>query len=85
MKTHRFLALGLALAAVTTLQAQQYHDSSTSELGQATASSHGLNFERIKVNYLRCLYSDVPGVVESALGHVTYMRIAYPTTPGTSE
>ena len=78
MKTHRFLALGLAFAAVTTLQAQQYHDSSTSESDQATASIQGLNFERIKVNYLSCLHSDVPGVVESALGHVTYMRIAFP-------
>lgn len=37
-----------------------------------------LDFQKVGANYLLCLNSDLPGVVESALGHVTLMRIKYP-------
>jgi len=49
--------------------------------GEQTAvrqSQRNMNTPRIVTNYLRCLDCDVPGVVETALGHVAYMRIAYP-------
>ena len=37
-----------------------------------------LDFPKVQTNYLRTLNSEIPSVVESALGHVTLMRIAYP-------
>jgi hypothetical protein len=76
MKTQTILAIGLALMATTTTRAQQNESLDTSARQQATG--HIFNFDRVRVNYLKCLSADNPGVVESALGHVTYMRIVFP-------
>ncbi|MCX6141958.1 MAG: hypothetical protein NTZ35_01940 [Ignavibacteriales bacterium] len=78
MKTHKFLTIGLAFVAVTSVRAQLPGETMDSAVVRQPASEHVLNFDRITRNYLRCLCSDNAGVIESALGHVTYMRIAYP-------
>jgi hypothetical protein len=76
MKTQTILAIGLTIMAATTTRAQQNESFDTSARQQTT--SHVFNFDKIRINYLKCLSSDNPGVVESALGHVTYTRIAFP-------
>jgi hypothetical protein len=78
MKSHRFLAVALAFTVASSGQAQQQHTSSDSKVAEPRASHHVVTMAMIAQNYLSCLRSDNPGVVESALGHVTYLRIAYP-------
>jgi hypothetical protein len=79
MKTTRALFMGFALIAATAADAQNIADMSMARRSNAREESHkALNFPRVETNYLNNLNSDVPGVVESALGHITLMRIAYP-------
>jgi hypothetical protein len=80
MKTQRALFVGLAFtAAAITAHAQSSADfSDTGTLNTREDSRKVLNFKRVEMNYLVNLNSAIPGVVESALGHVTLMRIAYP-------
>jgi hypothetical protein len=76
MKTRTILAIGFAFMAATGTRAQQNQSLDTP--GQNQATGNVFKFDRVKINYLKCLSADNPGVVESALGHVTYMRIAFP-------
>jgi hypothetical protein len=79
MKTHGALVIGLALTAAIAVHAQDFAD--LSKDGNSHSREYSpkvLNFQRVEKNYLSTLSSDVPGVVESALGHVTLMRIVYP-------
>jgi hypothetical protein len=78
MRTHKILAFGLAFVAVTAVRAQQQRESSDPAVAGPQVSNRVLHLDKIAQNYLRCLNADNPGVVESALGNVTYMRIAYP-------
>jgi hypothetical protein len=79
MKTHRALVIGLALTAAVAARAQDIAALSKAEISHSREySPKVLNFQKVEANYLLNLNSDVPGVVESALGHVTLMRIAYP-------
>jgi hypothetical protein len=80
MKTHKALIFGLALTAAVAAQAQDLAELSKAEIPHPReASRKVLNFQKVEANYLLTLNSDIPGVVESALGHVTLMRIVYPT------
>jgi hypothetical protein len=79
MKTTRALVMGLALIATTAANAQDIAGMSMVKRSNAREESRKtLNFSRVETNYLNNLNSEVPGVVESALGHITLMRIAYP-------
>jgi hypothetical protein len=79
MKTHRALVIGLALTTAIAAHAQDIAQLSKAEVSHSReVSPKVLNFQKVEVNYLANLNSDIPGVVESALGHVTLMRIAYP-------
>ena len=79
MKACRIFAIGVAIAAVTAANAQ----TSDEPLKVRTAifgdsRDKAVDLKKIKNSYLRCLSSRNPGVVESALTHVTHMRIACP-------
>jgi len=79
MKTYRFLAIGVAIAAVGAASAQTSEERvvvQTAIFGDTRDQT--LDLKNIKNSYLRCLSSRNPGVVESALTHVTHMRIAHP-------
>jgi hypothetical protein len=79
MKTHKALIIGLALTAAISAHAQDIAKLSKTESSYSREYSRkALDFKKVETNYLFCLNSDVPSVVESALGHVTVMRIAYP-------
>jgi hypothetical protein len=79
MKTTRALVIGLALTAAVTAYAQDIAELSKSSSSHAPRESYrALNFQRVETNYLVNLNSPLPSVVESALGHVTLMRILYP-------
>lgn len=77
MKTQKSLVTAIFVIATVVAQAQD---------GGTLAKYDPPNIERhtrigmplMVKNYLSCLHSDIPGVVESALGHVTYIRIAWP-------
>jgi hypothetical protein len=79
MKTTRALVIALALTAAGTACAQDIAElSKTDRSSSARESYRVLNFRLVEVNYLVNLNSPLPSVVESALGHVTLMRIKYP-------
>jgi len=79
MNTTRVLVIGLAFTATAATQAQDIASATMIKRSPATEESRRtLNFPRVEANYLLNLHSDIPGVVESALGHITLMRIAYP-------
>lgn len=79
MKTTKALFMGLALIAATAADAQNMAEMSMGKRTNARDESRKtLNFPVVETNYIHNLNSEVPGVVESALGHVTLMRIAYP-------
>jgi hypothetical protein len=77
MKTYKSLVTAIFVIATVIAQAQ--------DVGTLTKNTSANNERHTRIgiplivkNYLRCLDSDVPTVVESALGHVAYMRIASP-------
>ena len=79
MKTRSALIIGFALTAAVAAQAQNIAQLSTTEVSHSRDNSPKiLNFQKVEANYLLTLNSDVSAVVESALGHVTLMRIKYP-------
>jgi len=78
MKNHKAFIVAITVVAASTGLAQYSVEPPAPAAAQRHVASHGRNFERIQRNYLLCLNSENVGVVESALGHVTYMRIAYP-------
>ena len=79
MKTHRALVIGIALIAAIVARAQDLAVLPKTEVSHSRENSRKvLDFQKVEVNYLACLNSPIPGVVESALGHITLMRIAYP-------
>ncbi len=79
MKTRIVLLLAFSLAAPMAVQAQNMATLSKAESSPFRDTSRRiLNFQKVQSNYLRTLSSNIPSVVESALGHVTLMRIAYP-------
>lgn len=79
MKTTKALIIGLALIATTAAQAQDIASMSLAKRSHTgDESRRTLNFPKVEANYLISLNSGVPQVVESALGHITLMRIAYP-------
>jgi hypothetical protein len=79
MKIHRTLVIGLALTAAIAAHAQDLAELPMAKISHSReATRKVLNFQMVEANYLLNLNSDIPGVVESALGHVTLMRIAYP-------
>jgi hypothetical protein len=79
MKTTRALFIGFALTAAVTACAQDIAEMSKINHSRTPKESYKvLNFQRVEANYLVNLNSPLPSVVESALGHVTLMRILYP-------
>jgi hypothetical protein len=79
MKIHKALIIGFALTTSTVACAQNLAIRSVAEDSQTREGTvKVLNCKKAEMNYLVSLNSGVPGVVESALGHVTLMRIAYP-------
>jgi len=78
MNTYKGLVTAAMLTAAATLQAQDLAASAQGE------NLSGLRQTRVPVqliikNYVKCLDSDLPPIVESALGHVACMRIALPS------
>jgi hypothetical protein len=77
MKTYKSLVAAMFVIATVVAQAQ---DSGT--LAKNSPANNKcltrIGIPLIVKNYLRCLDSDISGIVESALGHVTYMRIVWP-------
>ena len=79
MKTHRALIMGFALTAAIAARAQDLAVLRDAEASHTWETSRKvLNLPKYEVNYLACLNSQIPGVVASALGHVTLMRIEFP-------
>jgi hypothetical protein len=79
MKTTRALVISLALVSTMAVQAQDLASASVFNRSDIREGFHkALNFPVVEANYLNSLNSEIPGVVESALGHITLMRIAYP-------
>ena len=80
MKTIKVLAIGLVVSATTIAcsPSQSEHLAIDGPLSGKKKNSSGLDFQKIERNYLVCLSSRNSGIVESALGHVIYMRIAFP-------
>ena len=79
MKTHRALIIGFVLTAAMAAHAQDLAVLRNSETSHSRDISRKiLNLQKYEVNYLACLNSEIAGVVESALGHVTLMRIEFP-------
>ena len=78
MKTYKSLAIALLFGTTAIVRAQ---DAGTVSQSFEPISAHQsrVGVPLIVKNYLSCLNSDVPSIVESALGHVTYMRIVWPT------
>jgi hypothetical protein len=78
MKTYQAIAVGLALLAATTAQAQ--NPASLAKTGNSSRLEQyaHLDFDKIEKTYLNCLNSDNQGVVEAAIGMVTYIRVAFP-------
>jgi len=80
MKTRTALVIGLALSAAVAANAQDVAVLSKDGPSHSREYVNSvLNFPVVKANYLLSLQSESVGVVESALGHVTLMRIKYPT------
>lgn len=80
MKTHTALFIGLALTAAISARAQDLAQLSKTETSHSREyPSKVLDIRKAEANYLSNLNSDIAGIVESALGHVTLMRITYPT------
>jgi len=79
MKTIKVLTIGLVVSATTIAcsPSQGEHLAIDGSLSGKKISS-GLDFQKIERDYLVCLSSRNSGIVESALGHVIYMRIAFP-------
>jgi hypothetical protein len=77
MNTTKVLIAGLTLfASVAAGQGQ----TNAADVPSTTPIEQGrrLDFKKTAFAYLLCLNSPNQGVVESALGHVAFMRIAYP-------
>jgi hypothetical protein len=73
------MSAAVLLVMIATASASpQESRASQEEQKTVSQSQQRMNMPRILTNYQRCLDSDVPGVVEAALGHLTYMRVAYP-------
>ena len=77
MKTYMSAAVVLVMMATASAKPQESQVPQQEQTPVPQSQQH-MNLPRIVTNYQRCLDSDVPGVVEAALGHLTYMRIAYP-------
>jgi hypothetical protein len=79
MKTYQAVALGLTLLATVAAQAQQSESLSKAETKSARLERYQhLDFDKVEKNYLKCLNSENQGVVEAAIGVVTYIRVAFP-------
>jgi len=79
MKTSKILAIGLIVSATAAACSSSQRALSTAErplTGIKQAS--GLDLQKIESNYLTCLSSGNSGVVESALGQLIYLRVAFP-------
>jgi hypothetical protein len=77
MKTYLSVAVVMVMMATSTARPQESRTLQGEKTPVSQSQQH-MSMPRILTNYQRCLDSDVPGVVEAALGHLTYMRIAYP-------
>jgi hypothetical protein len=77
MKTYKSLVAAMFVIATIVAQAQ---DAGTLARNTSPNSGRhtGIGTPLIVKNYLRCLDSDIPMVVESALDNVTCARIAWP-------
>jgi hypothetical protein len=75
MKTGMKVAVALIALAASAAVAQ---DTGAAQREQTTDRPTRISMNVIVKSYGRCLNSDIQGVVEAALGHVTYVRIAYP-------
>jgi len=75
----RYMSIAVVTIMMATASARPQGSVTMQGEQSVVRHNHGLtNLTRIVTNYQRCLESDVPGVVEAALGHLTYMRIAFP-------
>lgn len=79
MKTLTLLVIGFALSATAVACSPSQRELLTTESSTSgNGASSGLDLRKIEKSYLACLSSGNSGVVESALGQVIYLRIAYP-------
>jgi hypothetical protein len=80
MKTTTALLLGLAMVAATSMRAQEPSVQTKDEprYFSAVECYKQANIAKITTGYLRCLASENHGAVESAIAHVTFIRIALP-------
>jgi hypothetical protein len=79
MKSIKMLAIGFVVSATTAACSPSQRELSRIEYTiPGNASSRTLDFQKIESNYLVCLGSGNSGVVESTLGHLIYMRVAFP-------
>lgn len=79
MKTVKMLAIGFVVSASTVACSPSQRALSTDE-GPVSGNerSSSLDLQKFERNYLVCLSSGNSGVVESALGQLIHMRIAFP-------
>jgi hypothetical protein len=77
MKTFTGFVLAALMVATAAARPQDAGTITKNNAGSEVRISR-VGFPLIIKNYMHCLDSDIPSVVESALGHVTFMRIAFP-------
>jgi hypothetical protein len=79
MKRQSFVGIALLFIAASTAQPQVPNNQTQADAEAVQARRYkAADIQKFSKNYLFCLQSSIPLVVESALGHVSYMRIAYP-------
>lgn len=79
MKTYQAFAVGLAMLAATTAYSQDSGSPAKAGLNSTELERYKhMDFDKIERSYLKCLESDNEGVVESAIGMVTYIRVNFP-------
>lgn len=79
MKTIKILAIGFVVSATTIACSPSQRELSRIEDPlSGNAHPRSLDLQKIERDYLVSLSSANPGVVESALGHLIYIRVAFP-------
>ncbi len=79
MKTYQAVALGLALLAAAPANSQDGPGIATTGVTPPQRERYQkLDMDKVEATYLNCLNSTNNGVVESAVGIVTYIRVIFP-------
>jgi hypothetical protein len=74
----KFAATMVALAALGVAGLQAQTNGSDREILSCTAAHQHINLSQVERSYALCLKSPIDGVVESALAHITRLKLCRP-------